>query len=84
MTPATPRKKTHRGHNLIGPRIRAARLKSRPPLKQSDLVARLGVVGVDLDRPTITRIENGRRYLRDYEIIAIARVLKVSVASLFE
>lgn len=83
MTPSK-NKKTTRGHNVIGPRIRAARLKHKPQLSQNDLVARLGVAGLDVDRPTITRIENGRRYLRDYEIIAIARVLKVSVASLFE
>jgi transcriptional regulator with XRE-family HTH domain len=83
MTPSKSRKPTKRGHNCIGPRIRDARLKCKPPLSQSDLVARLGVVGIDLDRPTITRIETGKRYLRDYEIIAIARVLKVSVASLF-
>lgn len=42
------------------------------------------MAGLDVDLPTITRIENCRRYLRDYEIIAIARILKVCVASLFE
>lgn len=84
MTPTKPRKKTKRGHNSIGPRIRAARLKLKPALSQSDLAARLGVAGLDVDRPTVTRIENGTRYLRDYEIAAIAKVLKVSVASLFD
>jgi transcriptional regulator with XRE-family HTH domain len=83
MTPGK-RKSTQRGHNIVGPRIRAARVKCRPPLSQSDLAARLGVLGVDLDRPTITRIENGARYLRDYEIAAFARALKVTVASLFD
>lgn len=83
MTPRSLKTKTRRGHNVIGPRVRAARLKCRPPLSQNDLVARLGVAGLDMDRPTVTRIENGQRYLRDYEIIAIAQVLKVSVASLF-
>lgn len=83
MTPGK-HKSTKRGHNIIGPRIRVARVRFKPPLSQSDLAARLGVLGVDLDRPTITRIENGTRYVRDYEIVAIARVLKVSVAWLFE
>lgn len=77
-------KKSQRGHNLIGARIRQARLKVKPSLTQSDLSARLSVAGLVLDRPTITRIENGRRFLRDYEISGIARALKVSVASLFE
>jgi transcriptional regulator with XRE-family HTH domain len=55
-----------------------------PEVSQSDLAARLAAQGLDLDRPTITRIENGNRYLRDYEILAFARVLKVSVAWLFD
>ena len=84
MPPKISSKKSQRGHNLIGHRIRQARLKVKPSLSQNDLSARLSVVGLTLDRPTITRIENGQRYLRDYEIAAIARVLKVSVASLFE
>lgn len=40
-------------------------------------------MGIRLDRASITRIENGKRYLRDFEIRAIAKVLKVSVAWLF-
>ena len=74
---------TRRGHNFIGARIRQARLRLKPAVSQFDLAGRLAVLGLDLDRPTITRIENGRRYLRDYEIRALARALKVSVAWLF-
>lgn len=69
---------------MIGPSIRAARLRLKPAVSQSDLAARLAVAGIDVDRPTITRIENGERYLRDYEIAAIAKVLRVSIESLFE
>jgi transcriptional regulator with XRE-family HTH domain len=36
-----------------------------------------------MDRASITRIENGKRYLRDYEIRAITKILKVSAAWLF-
>lgn len=79
-----PRKSpTQRGTNVIGPRIRLARERFKPAVTQSDLAARLGVLGVDLDRPTVTRIEAGKRYLRDYEIKAIAKALKVAVEWLF-
>jgi transcriptional regulator with XRE-family HTH domain len=54
-----------------------------PKVTQNDLVARLGVQGLHVDRPTVTRIESGKRYLRDYEIAAIAKALRVSVAWLF-
>ena len=39
--------------------------------------------GILLDRSAISRIENKSRYLMDYEIAALARCLKVSVAWLF-
>lgn len=55
-----------------------------PAVSQKDLAARLAVRGLDLDRPTVTRIESGQRYLRDYEIKLIARVLNVTVAWLFD
>ena len=84
MTPKPHRKQPQRVNNIIGGKIRAARQKLRPHVTQADLAARLSVSGLDLDRPTITRIETGRRYLRDYEIVAIARALRVSIASLFE
>ena len=52
-------------------------------MSQADLAAKLTVRGLAIDRATITRIENGQRYLRDFEVRAIAKVLKVSVAWLF-
>jgi HTH-type transcriptional regulator, cell division transcriptional repressor len=75
--------KTQRGHNILGPRIRQARHRLKPEVSQSDLAARLAAQGLDFDRPTITRIESGKRFLRDYEIRALAKVLKVSVSWLF-
>ena len=74
---------TRRGFNVIGRRIRLARERLKPEVTQADLAARLGVLGLELDRPTITRIEAGKRFLRDYEIKAIAKVLKVPIEWLF-
>ena len=69
--------------NLIGERIRKARLACRPPVTQDDLVGRLAARGVTIDQTAVSRIENQTRYLMDYEIAAIARSLKVSVGWLF-
>jgi len=44
---------------------------------------RLASQGILLDRSALSRIESQDRYLMDYEIAAIARALKVSVAWLF-
>jgi hypothetical protein len=81
-----PMKRTHqrRERNVIGKRIREARLKCSPPVSQDDLAGRLAARGLILDQTAISRIENQTRYLMDYEIVAIAKCLRVAVHSLFE
>ena len=69
--------------NILGGRIRKARLSCKPPVSQEDLAGRLASQGILLDRSALSRIESQDRYLMDYEIAAIARALKVSVAWLF-
>jgi len=66
--------------NIIGGRIREARSKCKPPVSQDDLAGRLAVKGIVLDQTAISRIERQERYLMDYEVAAIAKCLKVSVA----
>ncbi len=73
------------GHrNVIGPRIRAARLMQKPRVSQEDLAARLAVRGISLDRTAISRMEAKDRFIRDYEIIEIAKCLKVPVEWFFQ
>jgi arginine repressor len=65
-------KKTHQlpSRNVIGRRIREARLKSKPPVSQDDLAGRLAAKGIVLDQTAVSRIE----------VAAIAKCLKVSIA----
>ncbi|MEI6349716.1 MAG: helix-turn-helix transcriptional regulator [Verrucomicrobiota bacterium] len=70
--------------NVIGPRIRKLRKACKPPVSQEDLAARLAVRGVYFDRSAISRMEAGLRFIRDYEIVAIAKALGVSIELLFE
>lgn len=65
--------------NIIGERVREARKKSTPPLTQQDLSARLAVIGFNIDRVSISKIEAGDRFVADYEVVAIAQVLNVSL-----
>jgi ribosome-binding protein aMBF1 (putative translation factor) len=78
-------KKTRKSQkrNLIGQRVRQARMKSAPPVSQDDLAGRLAGQGILLDRSAISRIESQSRYVMDYEAAAIARALKISVGWLF-
>ena len=73
-----------RARNLVGRRVRKARLRCAPPVSQDDLAGRLAAHGIVLDRSAISRIENCARYLMDYEVAAISKCLKVSVAWLFD
>lgn len=68
--------------NLCGERIRLARLKAR--ITQSELAARLQVEGVLLERDSISRIEIGTRFVTDYELKVISKILKVDVEWLLE
>ena len=63
--------------NISGERIREARQKKR--LSQSDLAAQMQVEGVVIERDSISRIEIGTRFVPDYELPVLARILDVSV-----
>jgi transcriptional regulator with XRE-family HTH domain len=64
--------------NICGDRIHEARCKHR--LTQSELAARLQVAGIIIERDSISRIEIGTRFVADYELRELARILKVSVS----
>lgn len=67
------------GKNLIGRRVRQARHKTNPKVTQLDLIARLAVRGVELEKTTISKIETGTRPVSDIELVAIADALGVSI-----
>ena len=78
-------KKTRKSkaRNYVGPQVRQARLKAAPPISQEDLAGRLAAKGILMDRSAVSRVESQERYVMDYEAMAIADALKVSVAWLF-
>ena len=66
-----------RPRNVIGGRVREARLRFDPPLTQDELSGRLAREGVQIDRVAIAKIETGTRCAFDFEVKALASVLKV-------
>lgn len=69
--------KIRRARNIIGKRVKEARQSYRPRLTQDHLSGKLAGIGVLLDRVAIAKIETGMRCVFDFEIKALARVLKV-------
>lgn len=63
--------------NICGERVHEARCKLR--LTQNDLAAQLQVSGIIIERDSISRIEIGTRFVADYELRELAKILKVSV-----
>lgn len=67
----------HGKKNVLGDRIREARLKRR--LTQEDLAAKLQIEGVIMERDSISRVEIGTHFVTDYELMVLSKVLGVSM-----
>jgi len=63
--------------NLCGDRVREMRQKRR--MSQSDLAAKLQLEEIVLERDSISRIESGTRFVADYELVILAKVLKTDI-----
>lgn len=68
--------------NICGDRVREARVVQR--LSQSELAAKLQTSGITIERDSISRIEIGTRFVADYELRALSRILNVSLEWLLE
>ena len=62
--------------NICGKRVKEARQKLN--LSQEDLAAKLQVEGVNIERDSVSRIEIGTRFVADYELLALCKILGVT------
>lgn len=67
----------HGKKNVCGDRVRDARQKQR--LTQEDLAAKLQIAGVIMEWDSVSRIEIGTRFVTDYELMVLSKVLDVSM-----
>ena len=68
-----------RAKNIVGRRVAEARGFLQPPLTQDGLSGKLALLGLQLDRAAIAKIERNHRGVFDYELKALAEVLCVQV-----
>jgi len=66
--------------NIVGERVRIARQRRTPPLTQDELSGQLAAYEVILDRAAVSKVESGMRYVSDFEVRALSKVLGVSPA----
>ena len=75
--------KTNEGlNNLCGKKI--SLLRTNLKISQRELADRMQLVGIDLDKNAIQRIECGKRFVTDIEIVAFAKVFDIKLDELLK
>lgn len=67
-------------NNICGKNI--AKFRTTMKISQRELADRMQLVGIDIDKNAIQRIECGKRFVTDIEIIAFAKVFNVAYEEL--
>ena len=67
-------------NNLCGRNV--SRFRTEIGISQRELADRMQLVGLDMDKNAIQRIEVGKRFVTDIEIIGLSKVLNRSIEEL--
>ncbi len=67
-------------NNVCGKNIAAFRMQLK--ISQRELADKMQLAGIDIDKNAIQRIECGKRFVTDIEIIAFAKVFNVTYSEL--
>lgn len=67
--------------NIVGPQVR--KLRYVQGITQEQLAARCGVLGWDLSRGTLSKIEAQLRCVTDREVMVLAKSLRVKLDALY-
>jgi len=69
-------------NNVCGKNV--ARFRMQLNISQRALADRLQLVGLDIDKNAVQRIECGKRFVTDIEIIAFSKVFEISPDALLQ
>ena len=69
-------------NNLCGDNIRKLRLSYATKLSQRALADKMQLIGIDVDKNAIQRIECGKRFVTDIELKAFAEIFGVTLDKL--
>ena len=65
--------------NICGDRVRLARAMQKPPMRQEDLAREINLMGMDMTKLIISRIEKNQRHVCDAELKMLAKALGVTM-----
>ena len=69
-------------NNICGENIRKMRLSYSTKLSQRGLADKMQLIGIDVDKNAIQRIECGKRFVTDIELVAFAEIFGVEIGEL--
>lgn len=69
-------------NNICG--INIAKFRKEMKISQRILADKLQLIGLDIDKNAIQRIEAGKRFVTDIELLAISRSLNKTLNELFD
>ena len=76
------RKRDYGNANMIGRNIE--RLRKEKGIKQKDFIAKMQVMGCDINSTSYSKLEGQVRSATDREIYTISKILNVPMEELFE
>ena len=76
------RKRDYGNANMVGRNIE--RLRKEKGIKQKDFIAKMQVMGCDINPTSYSKLEGQVRSATDREIYTISKILNVSMEELFE
>ena len=65
--------------NLCGERVRIGRALHKPPMTQDDLAREINLMGMEMTKLIVSRIEKNQRHVCDGELVMLAKALGVSM-----
>ena len=69
-------------NKIAGKNIAKIRKEIKPVMSQRALADKMQLFGIDLDKNAIQRIECGKRFITDIELLAFSKVLNTSLENL--
>ncbi len=69
-------------NNICGKNI--AKFRKETGMSQRELSEKLQIIGLDVDKNAIQRMESGQRFITDIELVYLAKALNKSVLELID
>ena len=66
--------------NVSSNKIKELRIKNHVSL--SGLSTKLALMGIDISKPSLHKLETGKRILKDYELYGLSHIFKVPIEEL--